>query len=143
MNGYRFLKAGARQKGVQTWAAIIKMEKKPLQVEVGTDMARRADGTAGHPEGSRSEHRRVEWGVTEESLGPLFEQFGVELMVDGFATAQNTRCSRFFSKGPQAGMSGIDCFSQRLVAGEVCPCCPPWQCKQQQTASEDCTSTKE
>jgi hypothetical protein len=78
LNGNRFLQAGARQKGVQTWAAIIKMEKKPLQVEVGTDLGRTAGGTAGHPEGSRSEHRRVEWGVTEESLGPVFLSSSVQ-----------------------------------------------------------------
>ena len=45
--------------------------------------------------------------------------------IDGFATSENKRMKKFFSKYPQVGTSGLDFFSMELLEGEVYWLCPP------------------
>ena len=45
--------------------------------------------------------------------------------IDAFASSQNKRCVKFFSKIPQIGSSGVNFFAQCLSSAEVYYCCPP------------------
>ncbi len=65
--------------------------------------------------------------MTDDCLRPVLDRFSVNLTVDGSATAHNTKYSKFFSKRPQPGASGVNFFSQSLVTSEVYFCCPPVQ----------------
>ncbi len=66
-----------------------------------------------------------EWAVKKEWMEPVLQCFQVWPTIDLFATADNTRCGKFFSKGPQPGTRGVDFFAQQLKAGEVYHCCLP------------------
>jgi hypothetical protein len=94
-NGYKFLKAEARQKEAQIWAARVKMEEKRLQVEVvpiwtGSSADR---GAVQRGLGQSTD----EWSVRNECLKPVLDRFRVIPTVDGFATSSNAKFSKFFS----------------------------------------------
>jgi hypothetical protein len=122
-NGYKFLKAGARQKEAQSWATRVKKEEKRLQVEVVPIWSGLPTFTGVDQRGPGQS--TDEWSVRSECLKPVLDRFRILPSVDGFATAANAKCSKFFSKGPQPGTSGINFFSQELVSSEIYYCCPP------------------
>ncbi len=124
VNGYKFLKGGARQKEVQYWAKEVRRLEKSMRITVVPLWVGpgQGDGPVIQRGGGASTD---EWSVRDEWLHPVLYRFNVQPTVDAMATAENTKCAKFFSKGPQPGSAGVDFFAQRLESNEVYYCCPP------------------
>jgi hypothetical protein len=108
---------------VQQWAEIVRRVEKERKITlvfvwVGLEGDKKQ---VNRGEGQSTD----EWSIQEESLQPILDRFGVQPTVDGFATAHNKKCGKFFSKGPQEGSAGVNFFSQQLSQEEVYLCCPP------------------
>ncbi len=123
VNGYKFLKNGARQNTVQYWAREVRYWEMRRGVTIIPSWTGRSgtSSTTWRGKGASTD----EWAVKEEWMEPILQRFQVRPTVDAFATADNARCEKFFSKGPQPGTNGVNFFAQQLRAGEVYHCCPP------------------
>ncbi len=120
---YKLWRKGGRQQEVQKWAELVRRVEKEQRITLVFVWA--------GPEGDKNPVNRGvgqstdEWSVQEESLQPILDRFGVQLTVAGFAAAYNTKCEKFFSKGPQERSIGVNFFCQHLSPEEVYLCCPP------------------
>jgi hypothetical protein len=95
MIGYKFLKVGARTEEAKEWGLRLGVAEKEAKVDLvpvwvgpprGGQLADRGPGSS-----------TDEWGIEDEWLQPVLDRFQVEITVDGFASAKNAKCSRFFS----------------------------------------------
>jgi len=85
---------------------------KKLDIELADERSKRTTSTD-------------EWGVSRVQLQEIFQAFEVSPTVDAFASSDNTVCTHFFSRWPQAGGSGVNFFAQQLNTQDIYFCCPP------------------
>ena len=112
-NGFKFITKGARQEQVQRLAMMIQEEVYEQRCELIPlwTGAMRA-GTGGIPVKSTDE-----WGITAREFEELEDRFGVNCTIDGFASAANKKCERFYSKSQQPGTAGVNFFRTGTQVG--------------------------
>ena len=65
-----------------------------------------------------------DWGINGKSFKILEELSPSKFTVDTFANCTNKKCTKFYSKVPSPGSSGVNCFMYDW-SNEYVYCCPP------------------
>ena len=73
----------------------------------------------------KSNQSTDEWSLNIEDFNQVINTVGVRPDVDCFATDKNKKCDIFFSRYPELGSSGVDCFSQALDSSKTYLAVPP------------------
>jgi hypothetical protein len=113
-NGLKFLKHRARNKVVQEWAAKVASRDSELKAELIPLWIGDKGLTT-----EESSHSTDEWGLDEEHLQQLLQEFQIQPTVDGFASHLNTRCQKFYSKTGQPGRNFVERRNFRGVRSAV------------------------
>ena len=125
-NVHGFMKRGSRKADIQKIVLDIKLLEKEMGIRIITIWKPRTTRQIVLADlGSKGYLSTDEWGIDNRTFKQIQKYIGLEVTVDGFATSQNRKTEKFFSKYPQCGSAGIDFFAQKLSPQEVYWICPP------------------
>lgn len=125
-NVYYFLKKGSRKSHIQKMVMGIKAMEKSYGIQViPIWQPRDTIHIVLADIGSKQYMSTDEWSMDTTTFKKIQKTLRVQVTVDGFATSENTKCAKFFSKYPQVGSTGINFFAQELSSQEVYWVCPP------------------
>ena len=123
---YSFLKFGSRKPYIQKIILQIKLFELRYDFCIIPIWAPRTNALIAMADaGSKFSTSTDEWSIDRISFENICSKFGTWPTVDAFASSENRRCSKFFSKIPQIGSMGTNFFAQHLSPEEVYFCCPP------------------
>ncbi len=77
--------------------------------------------------GSKKSHTD-EWSLDNASYSKVISTFGLVPSLDTFASPDNAKCDRFYSKLPETNTSGVNFFNQTLDPSDILYVCPPVNC---------------
>ena len=125
-NLFYFLRRGSRQKDIQRDIVEIKVKEHELGISIIPIWTpRETQEIVWADLGSKQDQSTDEWGVCEKDFRKIQDRLRTRFTVDGFATKENKKCEKFFSKFPQVNCAGIDFFSQEMKEEESYWLCPP------------------
>ena len=108
-----FLKQGSKNINIQEDIFNIKKFEKmynviiyPVWVSRNTDLIQIAD------DGSRFSTSTDEWSVNDYAFSSIVRYFQLVPSIDCFSSGANNMCTKFFSKVPQSGSSGVNFFAK-------------------------------
>ena len=121
-----FLKKGSRKWRIQEKVLDIKMYEQKNNISfIPVWVPREDDFLVLADAGSKLNLSTDEWTISNRDFAFVVQYFQLKPSVDCFATAENKKCDKFFSKIPQKSVTGIDFFAQKLISSEVYWACPP------------------
>jgi len=125
-NVYSFLMKGSRKLQIQQDIVKIKKYEKLFDVQIVPIWAPRNDRNIQFADiGSKMHNSSDEWGIDEMTFKFIQSYFQIKFNVDAFATSENAKCEKFFSKIPQLNSAGINFYTQELQSENVYWLCPP------------------
>ena len=125
-NAFNFLNRGSRKLYIQQDVLKVKLLEKRLGLKISPIWVPRTDSNIVLADiGSKLDKSSDEWSIDSNSFDAILNFFEISVTLDGFATNENRKCQKFFSKIPQSFCDGIHFFAQILVSSEIYWLCPP------------------
>ena len=125
-NAHSFLKKGSRAQHIQKDVLQVRKLEKRLGIRVEPIWKPRTFELLAMADlGSKMYLSTDEWTIDDKTYQYIVQRIGMQPTLDGFATSENAKTKRFFSKYPQIGSIGLDFFAQELDEEEIYWLCPP------------------